>query len=134
MGSRTAEKTKKKFIECFSDIGLKITIKSNMKIVNFLDVILNLTNGKYSPSRKPDNPHLFINVQSNHPPAIIRQLPRAISNRVSQQSSDLEQFSNAAPAYNKALRSSGFTETIEFSDTANESPIENTRNRGRNIL
>ena len=29
--------------------GLKITIDANKKIVNFLDVTLNLTNGSYNP-------------------------------------------------------------------------------------
>ncbi|KAL5014501.1 hypothetical protein ScPMuIL_008771, partial [Solemya velum] len=47
--SKTPEKDKEK------KYGLKITIEANKKIVNFLDVTLNLNNGKYSPYNKPNN-------------------------------------------------------------------------------
>ena len=37
--------------EILADIGLKITMQSNLMVVNYLDVTLNLTNGKYYPYR-----------------------------------------------------------------------------------
>ena len=37
-----AEKIKKVITKCFKDQGLKITIKYNLKIANFLDVTFNL--------------------------------------------------------------------------------------------
>ena len=42
-----AEKIKKVITKCFKDQGLKITIKCNLKMANFLDVTFNLTNGTY---------------------------------------------------------------------------------------
>ena len=55
----------------FCDIStLSITIQTNQKIVNYLDVTFDLNNGSYKPYRKPDNTPLYINVQSNHPPPI----------------------------------------------------------------
>lgn len=58
MGPRTADKTRKLFIETFAESGLRITIESNLKVVNFLDITLNLHNGKYYPYGKPGNPPL----------------------------------------------------------------------------
>ena len=50
------------------------TCETNLKAVNFLDVTLNLTTGKYQPYNKPDNDPLYINILSNHPPNIIKNL------------------------------------------------------------
>ena len=60
-------------IKHFKNHGLAITIQSNLHIVNFLDVTLNLTDGSYFPYRKPDNTTQYIDARSNHPPSIIRQ-------------------------------------------------------------
>ena len=40
---------KQEVSQVFKSNGLKITIDANKKIVNFLDVTLNLTNGSYKP-------------------------------------------------------------------------------------
>ena len=53
------------------DFDLSITCETNLKPVNFLDVTLNLTTGKYQPCNKPDNNPLYVNILSNHPPNII---------------------------------------------------------------
>ena len=42
-----------------------------MKIVNFLDITLDLTSEKYQPYKKPNDDTLYINSHSNHPPSII---------------------------------------------------------------
>ena len=57
----------------FKKHGLKITIQNNLKIVNYLDVTFNLSNGSYYPYRKPNNLPQYINIKSNHPPNIINQ-------------------------------------------------------------
>ena len=75
MGPRSADKTRKIFCDVFKDIGLRIAAKENLKIVNYLDVTLDLSNGKFYPYRKPENPSLYINAQSNHRPSIIKHLP-----------------------------------------------------------
>ena len=49
------ERMKKRVIEMFKDYGLKITIKGDLKIVNFLDMTFNLHKNTYKPYRKPDN-------------------------------------------------------------------------------
>ena len=50
-----AEKIKKDITKIFKETGLRITIQANLKVVNFLDITLNLNNGKYYPYRKPND-------------------------------------------------------------------------------
>ena len=49
------EKIKKNFQKTFKDFGLEIVAESNLKIVNYLDVTLNLNNGSFKPYYKPDD-------------------------------------------------------------------------------
>ena len=71
-----ADRIRKDFIKIFKeDFDLSITCETNLKAVNFLDVTLNLTTGKYQPYNKPDNNPLYINILSNHPPNIIKIFP-----------------------------------------------------------
>ena len=72
-GSQT-EQNRKNITRHFKNHGLKITIQTNLKIVNYLDVTFNLTDGSYYPYRKPNNLPQYINIKSNHPPNIIKQL------------------------------------------------------------
>ena len=103
-----AERIKKDITKFFTNLGLKITIKTNLRIVDFLDVTLSLSNGTYSPFRKPNDHPLYINTKSNHPPTITKLLPAAISRRVSEISCNKEVFEKAKPDYQQALRASGY--------------------------
>ena len=107
-----SERTRKEITRCFKGHGLKITIQSNLKSVDYLNVTLNLTNGLFQPYRKPNDEPLYINTKSNHPPTVIKQIPAAINHRLSALSSNKETFDKAKPLYDKALRSSGFNESL----------------------
>ena len=62
MSARLEDKTRKEKSSFFeSEFGLKITAKANLKIVNFLDITFDLTNGTYKPYRKPNDEPLYIN-------------------------------------------------------------------------
>ena len=52
---RQTELIKKDLCGIFSSYGLKITIEANKKAINFLDVTLNLSDGKYMAYTKPGN-------------------------------------------------------------------------------
>ena len=80
------------------NFGLKITTTTNLKTVNFLDVTLNLCTGKYQTYKKPNDTPTYINVNSNHPPNIIKALPNSISQRINNISSDKATFNNVAPS------------------------------------
>ena len=122
----TADQTRKDITKIFSNLGLKITISCNLNVTNFLDMTLNLSNGKYYPYRKPNDRPVYIHKDSNHPPSIIKNLLDSISRRISDISCDIEAFNDAAPVYTNALRSSGYTHT--------ESRPTRTRNWQLNII
>ena len=64
-----------------------------------MDVTFDLESGTYYPSRKKNN-----EIQLNHPPSIIKQIPSMISKRVSDISCDSDHFNKAAPNCNTALK------------------------------
>ena len=107
--------------------------QSNLKVVNYLDVTLDLSTGKYYPYRKPDNNPLYINVNSNHPPSIIKQLPKSISTRISSLSCNSKEFNKASTIYNDALKSSGYKEGISYTISRGQN-VDKRKNRPRNII
>ena len=131
INTRSGDNVRKKFSGILGNLGLKITVQSNLKVVNYLDVTLNLTTGKYYPYRKPDNNPLYINANSNHPPSVIRQIPASISTRISGLSCDSDEFNKISQVYNDALKSSGYKEKIRYDQNQNQ---RNQRNRPRNII
>ena len=72
-------KIQKKIIRAFKYMGLKIEISSNLKIVNFLNITLNLNDNSYKPFSKTNTIPTYINVSSNHPTSVI---PNAINIRI----------------------------------------------------
>lgn len=93
--AREAENTKKKICKIFSDNGLRVTISTNTKVVNFLDVTFNLSSDIFSPFMKPNNPLMYVNVKSNHPPLVLKNIPKGINNRLSIISSNKDVFDKA---------------------------------------
>ena len=97
-------KIEKTLHNAFKKLGLKITTGINIKKVEFLDAILNLSTGTRGPYKKPlDNP-TYVNKLSSHPPAVIKQIPRSVQDRLSTLSSNKEEFNRAAPHMLKLLR------------------------------
>ena len=68
----------------------------------------------YLRYRKPDNPPVYINNCSNHPPTVIKQLPKSIRKRLSDLSSSAEIFKKTKPTYRDALHKSGFQEKLSY--------------------
>ena len=95
-------------------MGLNLPIQTNLKIANFLDVTFNLLDGTYKPYKKPNDNPLYININSNHPSNIIKQIPTIISKRISEISSSEEIFKNAAPYYEDALKASGYEQKLSY--------------------
>ena len=96
------------------NFSLKITITTNLKTVNFLDVTFNFCTKKYQPYKKPNNTPTYINDNSNHPPNIIKALPNNISKRLSNISSHKATFNNAAHSYKDILSASGYNENLTY--------------------
>ena len=76
------DRKRKNIIKIPKECGISITCEVNKKIVDFLDVQFNLNDQIYETYRKPNNKHVYINKQSNHPPNMIADIPKAISKRL----------------------------------------------------
>ena len=83
--SRPETERKKKAI--VKAIGLSIVVDTNLKTVDFLDVTFDLDKNICKPYQKPNNSPIYINKNSNHPPNILKQLPKSIFKRISETSS-----------------------------------------------
>ena len=124
------DRTRKNIIALFKKEGLNITIETNLAETDFLDVTLNLVTGKYLPYRKPNSDPLYINVKSNHPPTIIKDLPKMINKRLSDLSCNEDEFKKAKPLYENALKESGYKAEMKYETSENT----NNRNRHRKII
>ena len=60
-----AERIKKYFQSIFRKNNLSILVKCNLKIVDYLDVTLNLSDGLYKPFHKPNSEINYIHRKSN---------------------------------------------------------------------
>lgn len=82
-----ANRTAKKLCAEFKNYGLNITVDQGLKVVNFLDVTLNLNNTSYRPYSKPNNTKQYVNRVSSHPENIIITIPKSVYSRLSNISS-----------------------------------------------
>ena len=107
--ARTTEKIKQKIANVFKRNGLNVSIVANSKQVDFLDVTLNMDTGVFKPFIKPGDKPLYVNSDSNHPPCVIKNIPKGINQRLSSISSSKEVFDRAAPLYQSELDRIGYT-------------------------
>ena len=103
-----------------------------MKIVNYLDVTSNLNDGTYRYYQKPSNIIQYIHVESNHPPNIIKQIPKTIEKRLSQFSSDEDIFNESAPFYEDKLHQSGYQQKLKYNPVRTKT--DKKRYHKRNII
>ena len=89
-------------------------VEWNLIVTDFLDVTCDIKSVTYQPYRKPSNELLYINKRFSYPPSIINQIPSMISNPISENCCDENNFDKAAPDYNIALKNSGFNENITY--------------------
>ena len=94
---------RKRIIKIFKDCGLNVTIKMNLKTVIFLDVRFNLVKNTYQPFHQPNSEPVYIHKQSNHPPNILKELPKSRNKSISEISCDKKVFNNAKLTYEKTL-------------------------------
>ena len=128
------ERIKKNLQKTFKDFGLEIVAESNLKIVNYLDVTLNLNNGSFKPYHKPDDIIQYINKESNHPPSIIEHLPASIEKRLSNNSSDEKIFKEAAIYYEDTLNKAGCINNLVYHTPSTSNQENKNKSRQRNVI
>ena len=66
------ERRKKNIINVFKGSVLLIIVTTNIISVDFLDVAFKLKTASYQSFRKPNNEPKYIDINSNHPPQIMK--------------------------------------------------------------
>ena len=111
----------------FAANGLEITgTETNKKSVDFLDVTLDIPSESYRPFMKPGTVPKYIHRDSDHPPSVIRAIPKGVNNRLSRLSSSEAIFEAAAPPYQEALRKAGYSHQLVYDPPR---PAEGTHQR-----
>ena len=87
-------------------------MEANKKVTDFLDITLDVHTGSYKPYKKPNDTSSYIHCQSNHPPSIIKNLPKGIEIRLSNNSANADIFQEAAKPYNNVLKNNGHKEEL----------------------
>ena len=111
------DRVREKIISIFKNIDFKIKIVTNFAEVDFLGVTFNLENNTYRPHKKPNDKLIkliYIDVSSNHPPQIKKQLTKIISNRLSRNCSNAGIFNNTKSEYEEALKKFGQTTKLTY--------------------
>ena len=132
---RQTDIVKKKIQKIFQDHGLRIDIKVNKYVADFLDITLDMRNESYKPYTKPNHTPMYVHKQSNHPPSILKNIPLSVNDRLSRLSSSKEIFQAAAPDYQKALENSGYDFKLQYKDMSESMTKEpkKSRNRSRRV-
>ena len=92
-------------------------------------------NRSYQPFRKPNNEPKYVDISSNHPPQVLKQLPKSSEKRLSEISSTKEIFDNSKHLYEKALQESGFKEKLCYQQKdVNANSNRNKKKRQRKII
>ena len=67
LSDQCTDNIRKRLVGLFKTENLDITVETNLKITDFLDITLNLNTEKFYPYRKPNDTPLYVNKKSNHP-------------------------------------------------------------------
>ena len=91
---------------------------------------MGLLNNTYQPYRKRNSETVCINKHSNHPPNILKELPKAVNKRITDISCNQDIFDAAKSTYKQALRKSGFSEELKYKNKGGEEQT-GMKKRGR---
>ena len=125
------DKVRKEMIALFKQHHLNLEIKSNLKIVDYLDITFDLTTILFKPYNKFNGIPRYVNTKSNNPPSILKKKKlKSVSKRILSNSCNEQTFNAAAPFHN-ILDKCGYSEKLTFEK---EQYTHERRNRGRNII
>ena len=126
---------RKTFQKIFKENGLDVDDIEIAKRVDFLDVTLDLELNSYMPYRKENSEPKYVNVHSNHPRNIIKQIPNMINSRLSTLSSNEEVFKGKIDVYQRTLNHGGYKHNLNFNREERNTfeKMEKKRRRGQTI-
>ena len=121
--ARIGDMLRKKVIKMFKEYDVDIDIESNLKIVEYLDITLNLNNGIVAPFKKANHIPSYINTASNHPRQIYKNISKGIATRLSNNSSNKNIFEQNIDEYQQALRKSGYNTLSLYKHNSSGHPL-----------
>ena len=124
---------RKRLYKLFEEFGFRLDVTTDLKIIDYLDVTLNLHSGTVFPFRKRNQDLRYVNRGSNHPIQVFKHIPKGIEHRLSNNSSNREIFDRSKQEYEEALKNDGYRVNLEYRDR-DESRTQGRRNRPRKIL
>ena len=77
-------------------------------------MVLNLNDGSYHPYVKPNTKTSYVSTSSNHPTVVIKQIQKGVCKRLSNNSSDVQNFRNHSAHFDIALKDAGHPGDMEF--------------------
>ena len=96
-----------------------------VKIENYLDVTLNLTDSTSKAYHKPNDEIVYIHKESTYSPLIKKQLPISIETKLSKNISHKKLFHESISIYKGALNKSGYNHQLKFQKTSTNVNSEN---------
>ena len=84
-------------------------------ILHYLSYII-LSNNTYKPFLKTEQYPSYINVNSNYPKTIIKQVPKEIKLRIRNLSANEKIFQESSKIYKDVLKNSGFREEFPYQE------------------
>ena len=115
------ERIKKKNSAIFKKHKLEIAIEANKKYVEFLDIYMDLNKEEFGPFIKQNDVPVYVDVGSNHPPKVLKNIPKGINKRLSSISASEDIFNRAATVYHAALNKSGHAFQLNFEQCQTQS-------------
>ena len=109
-------------------------MKPMKKVVDFLDITFDLRTAIYKPYEKPNSNLTYIHKQSNHPPSIIKNLPKSINKRLSTNSKNASIFNKACPPYTEAQKKNRYNTHLQFYKTCTDKNNEKNKTIKRKII
>ena len=131
---KEAERLKQKISDIFKVYGLKVKVEVNKKVVDYLNVTLNLLDGSHRDFTKPGQVINYVHVESNHPPAVTKSIGKGVNYRLNANSSSEAMFDAAKGPYQEALKRSGHTHTLSYDPEVAKGRTKRRRRRNKNDI
>ena len=92
-----------------------------------MDITLDLESKTYQNYRKPGDKPLYVSAWSNHPPQILKNIPKGIEQRLSDNSATEELFKQAVPPYQAELNRCGYKHKLKYNPKQARGPKKKTK-------
>ena len=113
------DQIKKEICKIFSSNIPKVTTEANLKVVDFVDITMDLVTKQDQPFMKPNNTPPCEHKHSNPPPPSIKKnIPKSVNTRLSSISSCADVFRKTTAAYQIAFNSSEYKHKLQYNPQA----------------